>query len=173
LTWSSTTDVKRRLGIKRKKEIDMNLQVTIQGIGGHTEVNFEDGRVKLSWKETTMRERKMLREMIEKAKSGGMKTYGVDSNGNADKETDVVPGTIFNRSGELVLKGEGALVTILAKGLIEAEQKSGRLVMEAQEDNTWKILRSGDTVEEGKPEKGEEKEEKKKKVHTTAKQAGG
>lgn len=147
----------------------MNLTVTIQGIGGHTEVNFEEGRVKLSWKETTMREQTMLREMLEKAKAGGMKTYSVDANGNADKETDVVPGTIFNRSGDLILKGEGALVTILAKGLINAEQKSGRLVMEAQDDNTWKILRSGDSIEEAKPED----KEKKKKVHTTAKQAGG
>ncbi len=154
----------------------MNLSVTIQGIGGHTEVNFEEGRVKLSWKETTMRERTMLREMIEKAKAGGMKTYGVDASGNADKETDVVPGTIFNRSGDLILKGDGNLVTLLAKGLIEAELKCGRLVMEAQEDNSWRILRSGDTIEETKSEKKEGKEEekeKKKKVHTTAKNDGG
>ncbi len=145
----------------------MNMTVSIQGIGGHTEIDFEDGRAKLTWKQTSMRERKLLRGMIKMAKAGGMKTYTVDEHGNAAKETSRVPGTIFNRSGELILKGEGSVVEMLAKNLVDAEKKSGRLVMEAQADNTWKILRPGDKEEE------KEKSESKRKVHSTAKAAGG
>ncbi len=145
----------------------MNLTISVQGIGGHTEIDFEDGRCKLTWKQTSLRERKMLRDMIRTAKDGGAKTFSVDEHGNADKETSRVPGTIFNRNGTLIIKGDGKVIELIAKNLVDSEKSSGRLVMEAQPDNTWKILRLGEKFDE------KEKSTAKRKVHSTAKQDGG
>jgi len=151
----------------------MNLTVAVQGIGGHTEMLFEDGRVKLTWKETSMRERSLLRDMIKTAKEKGATIHEVDENGCAGKETTKVPGTIFNRKGELIIKGSGQLVQVLAKCLVEAEVKnSGRLVME-EEKGQWRILRVGDFELKKEEKKEPAEKEAPRRVVSSTRAAGG
>ncbi len=80
------------------------------------------------------------------------------------QELKKLPGTFRGRKGEIVLKGEVKKVKLFAQEMIEGELKDNRIVMEAQDDGTWKMLKSG----EFKAEPG-----KKKKVVSSVPAGGG
>lgn len=150
----------------------MHLSISIQDhLSGHTELEFKDDEVTLDWRETSIKERKALRELIEKAKENGFVTYSADEKGEREEITESVPGVFFNRSGKLILKGDKAKLSIIATGLVENEIKNGKLVMELQDDNSWLIVKA----EQFKAEESGDKDAKgkKKTVHVSEKAVGG
>lgn len=109
----------------------MNLTVKLLGHGGHSEVNFSDGKISLEWKSTTENERKMLGALVSKATEKGFKANTGKSDGS----------DAFVADGTLTLEGEGAATVSLAKGFVEAEISSGKLVMDATSAGEAKVLK--------------------------------
>lgn len=145
----------------------MHVSISIQdAMSGHTELEFKDGEVTLDWRETSLKERKALRDLIEKAKENGFVTYSVGEKGEREEITETVPGVFFNRAGKLILVGDKGKLSIIATGLVENEIKNGKLVMELQDDNSWTILRAEQF-------KVEDSGKKKKEVHVSEKVGGG
>ena len=129
----------------------MQLKVNLTGRGGHTSVNFSGEEATLQWKDTSDVEKKSLKSLIEQAVAKGFEI----------KSGEVA--SIDSGPGEIVLKGKENLLKLVAKDLIDAEIKSGKLAMEANEDGTWKILKVGDF----------EPKEKEQTVVSSAVPAGG
>lgn len=141
----------------------MHLNVALQSMGGHTEVTFADGQVVLEWRETSLQERKGLTKLVQDAKANGFETISADDKGMVEAVTDAIPPIFFNRAGKLTLKGDKANVKLIAKGLIEAEIEAGKFVMEFDENNESKIIRTGQFECKDAPQK----------VVVTGKVAGG
>jgi hypothetical protein len=122
----------------------MNLNISMQSIGGHTELTFGDKNVVLEWKDTTVSERKALRALVEKAQTNGFETFSVGDKAGSDDElvTGSLPSVFFETAGRLSLKGEKANLKLVAEGLIDAEIKNGRLVLSLNDDNTWSVLKA-------------------------------
>jgi hypothetical protein len=134
---------------------------------GHTEVKFYDDHVIVQWEKTKGHERDMLCKMLNDARDAGCETFTVNDDDEPVKFTEKVPGMIFNRKGKLMVKpperneeekndGKKAItVAWIAKQFINAEIGVGySMIMEAQEDNSWKILKVG----EFEMKKGKEKQ---------------
>jgi hypothetical protein len=141
----------------------MKLHFTIKNPSGHTELNFEDNEATLDWVRTSEIERKSLASLVQEAMSKG---YEVFEDKKGTKSVSKVDEDIFSKKGYLLLRNKENICSLfLAKGLIDAEIKSGKLVMEAQEDGSWQIVKMG----EFKPAEG------KKEQHVTsgAAPAGG
>jgi hypothetical protein len=126
---------------------ELDVELKMQGIGGHTSLHFKDKEILMEWKETTLRERRLLAELITMVRSEGMKTFSVNDKDEAEEITDDLPGVFFGRKGKMILRNESGKIDpmkIIAKGIIDAEIKDGRLTMEATKSGEWKILRVGD-----------------------------
>lgn len=141
----------------------MNLTLDITSVGGHAELAFEGELVRVKWNDTTSTDRQMVKALVAQAKKLGLLPFKTDLEGRPTPEpTKKLPGAIFNKKGEIVLKGDELGAAKLAKELVEQEIREGRLVMVAQKDGSWKIV---------KPGQFEPKKETK--VVSTAKVAGG
>jgi hypothetical protein len=140
---------------------------------GHTELRFHDDHVVLEWMKTSSDEREMLCKLLENARSKGFQTFTVNDDEQPVKVTDKVPGMIFHRKSKLILKpkeGDDISVQVIAKDLINARISSGkRLVMEATEDNEWRVLK----VDDFELKTTKKDSEKKQVIKDTAKVAGG
>lgn len=147
----------------------MNLTVSIQDLmSGHTELEFKDGEVTLDWKDTTKEEKAALSVFVEKAKSNGFTIEAAIADDKREEVAEKLPSVFFAKSGKLFLKGENAKLAIIATGLVESEIKRGKMVMELQDDNSWKIMRAEQFVAEEAKDKT-----KKKTVHVSGKAGGG
>lgn len=131
-------------GGPEKKEVNkMNVQFTFPDKSGHTELTVTDDQAVLEWKETGEQERTKLHAMVSDARSRGFEIFDATASGEAkgDKleklETDH-----FNRKGSLVMKKttpDNGLASIsFLNGLISVECKSGKIVMEQDDDGEWK-----------------------------------
>ena len=101
----------------------MNLSLKLLGHGGHSQIDFSDGKIALEWKSATAAEKTMLGGLVEKAKAKGFKgpeTLSFDSDGSATLEGGTLPATVD-----------------IAEGAIKAEIASGKLVYDG--DNLVKI----------------------------------
>jgi hypothetical protein len=143
----------------------MKLTLTMKGPGGHTEAIFNRDEIRISFAKTDDKERGMIENLVERAKKEGMTLHSVDKEGDLKEiSDDLLLDKIFKSKGELALTGTIEAVKKLALDLVEKEIIERSLVMEAQDDGTWKILK----------EKGSFKEkEGKEQGVTTSKIAGG
>lgn len=142
----------------------MRLVLMATGTSGHTEAIFELEKIKISFSKTDPQERGMIENLVEKAQKEGMKLHSMDDKENL-KEIDnqTLLDMIFKKKGKLVLTGTVDAVKKIALDIVEKEIRERSLVMEAQDDGTWKILR----------EAGEFKDKEEKQAVTTSKAVGG
>jgi len=109
----------------------MNLKISVSGIGGHTQLNFEGNTLAVEWKETTEAERKSLGKLIADAKARGYKPVGDEA-------------TSFEGAGTAKLEGGNGL-KFIAETFVNAHFV-GHLVMEAQPNGESKILSASNLV---------------------------
>lgn len=164
----------------------MNLTLTETGVFGHAEAEFADDRIKITYKKTTPGERGMIAQLVEKAKKKGMTLHKSNHGGaltaivekakevvgiETDEEKKTQPiadlmDILMEKNGQVVLKGDKQMVESLALETVEEEVKNKkRVVSEAQEDGTWKVI----TIGEFKTKK----DDKKQAVNSTAPIGGG
>lgn len=146
----------------------MDLTLAITGVDGHAEAEFTSDKIVLTYKKTTPGERGSMDKLVEKALKKGLKLHH-GKNGNADKPLDKFMDVLMNRKGQVVLTGDEKVIEALALESVEEEVKQRRVVMQAREDGTWKVIKLGDL----KPEVDKDGKEKKKLVTSTAPVGGG
>jgi hypothetical protein len=125
----------------------LKLNVSLQSVGGHTEISFEGGTASLEWKETTANERKGLRTLVEKAQGKGFTTTAFDEKGAEEAITGSLPSAFFEKPGKLALKGDGGNLKFIAEGLVEAEIAKGRIVGVLNDENTFDFVCRGEKFE--------------------------
>ncbi len=124
----------------------MQTILSILDVTGHTEIQFRDDGVLVEWSDTSLKERRGLRELIAALRAKGGVTKLVDDSGVVGEITKLVPGTIRNKTARVIVQGVEAIEHLreLSKGMVDDQIKSGRLVMEMQKSGEWKLLRVGD-----------------------------
>jgi hypothetical protein len=161
----------------------MDLKLVVTGAFGHAEAEFAGDKIKITYKKTTPGERGTIAQLVERAKKKGMTLHTVDEGGvltalvekakevvgieSEEKKTKPVGDlmdVLMEKKGEIVLQGEKQMVEQLALETVEEEVKMKRVVSEAQEDGTWKVI----TIGEFKA-----KEDKKQAVSSHAPVGGG
>lgn len=116
----------------------MDLMLSITGSGGDTTLDFEKDKIGVSWNKSGVVERRMIAGLVKTAGTFGLKAESAE--GHAAR----VPGFLKGKSGSLVLKGDTEAIRKFAKAAVESEVAAKRIVMSAQKDGTWKILKSGE-----------------------------
>jgi hypothetical protein len=136
----------------------MQLNVAVHGVGGDASLSFAKEHIRVRWKEATFKERRMVGALVKRGRKLQMEVCTVDADGKPDKPaySKDLPGLFKNaQGGELILQqGEKDAIKTIAKELIEDEIEVGGLVMEAQADGTWRLLKKGEFKPE--PEKKQE-----------------
>lgn len=141
----------------------MNLTLAVTGAFGHAEAEFADDRITITYKKTTPGERGTIAQLVEKAKKKGMTLHTVEKGGKlaqiVDKAKEAVGiekgekktkpiadlmDVLMEKKGQIVLKGDRQTVESLALETVEEEVKSKRVVSEAQDDGTWKVINIGE-----------------------------
>jgi hypothetical protein len=143
------------------------MTLALLGVGGDARLSFTKDHIRLSWAETTGRERKMIAKLIKRARKANFGVVTVDSDGKPDKPArwQDLPGMFGKGKGEVLLQGATAAIKEIATELVNDEIIGKNIVSVAQADGTWKIVKELDTV---KPEEGEKKE-----VQSTRPMGGG
>ena len=141
----------------------MNLTLAVTGVDGHAEADFTADKIVLTFKKTTPSERGTIEKLVEKGQKKGLKLF-YGKSGEADKPLDRLLDVLMKKKAQVVLTGDAKIIEELALEAVEEEVKSRRLVMEAREDGTWKVVKVGDF----KPKEG-----KKQAVTSTAPVGGG
>jgi len=132
----------------------MNLDFAALGPSGHVQATFEGEEIRIEFSKTTPGERGLIDILIERGKKEEMTVHTADKKGNRKPlEDQSVLGKIMEKKGEIVLKGKRESVIRIIKACIDKEIEAGRVVMESQEDNSWKVLKSGEFEEKEKPQK--------------------
>jgi sorbitol-specific phosphotransferase system component IIA len=131
----------------------MNLTLAVTGAFGHAEAEFVGDRIVITYKATTPGERGTISTLVEKAQKKGM-TLHTGKNGEVKKALGNIVDVLLDKKGQVILTGEKAVVEQLALETVEEEVKSKRVVSEAQEDGTWKVVKIG----EFKAKEGEKKQ---------------
>lgn len=142
----------------------MNLELTVKGVGGHTEAIFHKEKITISFSKTDDRERGVITQLVEKGKKEGMTLHSVDKEGNLKELTDeTLLEKIFKSKGEVALLGTVDSVKKMALDVLEKEIRDNGVVTQLQDDGSWKILK----------EKSDFKEEGEKQKVTSSKVPGG
>lgn len=118
----------------------MKLMIAMKGQGGHVELTFENDKARLEWLKTNLQERAALQTLVKDAIKNGYKALqGV-------KELTDIEDDLFDKKGEISLQGgDGKILKVVAKNLIEAEISSGKMVFEYNsETRTWDLLTAGE-----------------------------
>lgn len=144
----------------------METTLSLIGVGGDARLGFTENHIRLTWAETTGRERKMIAALIKRARKEKFTVATVDEDGKPDKPARWrdLPGMFGKGRGEVLLQGPTKAIQAIACELVDEEIKTGSIVSMRQEDGQWKVVEG---AEEAKPEKG------KKKELTATKPAGG
>lgn len=141
----------------------MNLTFAVTGVEGHAEADFTSEKIVLTFKKTTPSERGTIEKLVEKGLKKGLKLhYG--ASGEAGKPMERILDVLMKKKAQVVMTGDAKVIETLALEAVEEEVKARRLVMEAREDGTWKVVKVGDF----KP-----KEKGKKQVVTSTAPVGG
>lgn len=141
----------------------MNLTLAVTGVDGHAEAIFTSDKIVLTFKKTTPKERGTIESLVEKSLKKGLKLF-YGKNGDADKPMENIMDVLMKKKAQVILTGDSKVIEALALEAVEEEVKARRVVMEAREDGTWKVVKIGDF----KPA-----EEGKKKVVTSTAPVGG
>lgn len=162
----------------------MDTTLSLIGEGGDTRLSFTKDQIRVTWTKTTMRERKMVKRLVAAAEKENFTVVTVDPDGKPDKPARAkdLPGLFGKKNGEVLLQGSTKGIKLIARTLVEAEITDGNALMKAQEDGTWKLIRSGEYTAEKEAEdkelvlaeaKGEKKEAKKEVLQATRVPSGG
>lgn len=140
----------------------MNLSLAVTGAFGHAEAEFAGDQIVITYKKTTDKERGTIAMLVEKAKKKGMKlsvpkqgaiskivekakdVVGIEKAEEKDAKKDDLTEALMAKKGKITLSGTKQAVEQLALETIEEEVKSNRVVSEAQEDGTWKVIKIGE-----------------------------
>lgn len=147
------------------EEVGIDLDLSMTGNNGHTEMSFVKDQVRVTWKETNAGERDLIRGLVKTSKLFGFTAHTVDADGKPQEEVKTLPGLFRGKKGELILKGDIKRMKMFAQEMIAGELKEGRIVLRAKEDGSWEFVKAGEEV---KAEKG-----KKEKVVSSEKVGGG
>jgi hypothetical protein len=136
-------------------EAGFELDLSMTGNNGHTEMSFSKDQVRVTWRETNAGERDLIRGLVKTSKLFGFTAHTVDADGNAKDEAKTLPGIFRGKKGELILKGEIKKMKLFAQEMIAGELKEGRIVLRAKDDGQWEFVKAGEEVkaEPGKKEK--------------------
>lgn len=121
----------------------MNLTLALTGPSGHAEAQFFGDRILITYRDTTDKERGTVSILIEKAMKRGMKLH-LGKDGEVGKPVEKIHDVIMDKRGQVILLGEKKDVEQLALEALEEEVKNGRIISEAQEDGTWKVIKIGE-----------------------------
>jgi hypothetical protein len=150
-------------------EPEFELDLSMTGLNGHTEMSFSKDQVRVTWKETTAGERELIRGLVKTAKLFGFTAHAVDADGKAAQPITKLPGVFRGKKGELILKGEVKKMKLFAQEMIAGELKEGRIVLKAKADGEWEFVKDAKTV--GETKEGEAP--KKEKVVSSERVGGG
>ena len=121
----------------------MNLTFAASGPGGHTVVTCEGTKVLVNYHKTDPKERGMIEKLVEKGLGLGLVLHHSRKGVVGEALKNVVE-VLMDAKGEIALVGTKEAVEELAYDVVEAEIRNNRVVAEAQEDGSWKVLRLGD-----------------------------
>lgn len=138
----------------------MEMELNVMGPTGDAQVKFDHDAAIVSWKETSAPDRRLVKRLLEKAASLGLKAHTKDQDTGALKAAEGNPK--LKEAGTLVLAGDPMAVRSLAKEIVDSEVSEGRLVMQSADGGRWEFVRPG----EFKPEEA-------KKVVSSARVTGG
>ena len=156
----------------------MNLTIAASGPGGHTVVTCDGTKILVNFHKTSPKERGMIETLVEKAKAAGL-TLHRSKKGEAGDVLPKIHDVLMDSKNEIVLLGTKDQVEEIAFDLVDQEIRNNRVVAEAQEDGSWKVLRLGEfkkNVEASKelvPAGAVEEPEKKRAVSSHEKVGGG
>lgn len=144
----------------------MDMTLALIGVGGDARLAFTKNHIRLTWAETTRRERRMVSLLIKRCRKEKFEVVTVDADGKADKPArwKDLPGMFGKGKGEILLQGSTKAIQAIACELVDQEISSGSIVSVAQADGTWKVAKEGEV----KPEEG-----KKTEVQSTRALGGG
>lgn len=132
----------------------MQLEFSAIGPSGHVQAEFQEDEVRMEFSKTTPGERGLMETLIERGKKENMVVHTVDKKGNLKPlEDEKILQKIFDSKGEIALKGSKESVIKLAKIYIDKEIEGKRVVLESQEDNSWKVLSIGEFEAKDRPQK--------------------
>jgi hypothetical protein len=136
----------------------MDMTLSLVGVGGDARLSFTEQHIRLSWAETTRRERRMIALLIKRARKEKFTVVTVDEDGKPDKPArwKDLPGMFGKGKGQVLLQGPLKAIQEIACELVDEEIKTGSIVSVAQPDGTWKCVRE---VAEVQKEAGEKKTE--------------
>ena len=140
----------------------LNMTFAVTGVEGHAEAEFTSDKIVLTFKKTTPSERGTIEKLVEKGLKKGLKLF-YGKNGDAGKPMERILDVLMKSKAQVVLTGDAKVIEELALAAVEEEVKARRVVMEAREDGTWKVVKVGDF----KPKEG------KKQVVTSHAPVGG
>ena len=129
----------------------MEMTLSLVGPGGDARLSFTDHHIRLTWAETSSRERKMIAKLIKACRAKKFTVATVDADGKPELPARWrdLPGMFGKGNGEVLLQGLKKDIVEIAKTLVEAEVDGGAILMKAQDDGTWKVIT--ETPEEAKP----------------------
>lgn len=138
----------------------MELTLSIVGVGGDARLSFNGNQVRVTWGETSRRERRAIASVVAKARKAKFGVVTVDADGKPDKPARWrdLPGMFGKAKGEVILQGTDKAVQAIACDLMDEEIRERNIVMALQKDNTWGIVKEGDAAKAA--EKGEKVEAK-------------
>lgn len=150
-------------------EAGFELDLSMTGNNGHTEMSFAKDQVRVIWKETNAGERELIRGLVKTSKLFGFTAHEVDADGKPATEITKLPGFFRGKKGELILKGDIKRMKMFAQEMIAGELKDGRIVLKAKDNGEWEFVRDAKTV--GETKEGETP--KKEKVVSSERVGGG
>lgn len=166
------TVTSRPSAVAPAKEPEFGLTLSLLGVGGDARLSFTKDHIRMTWEETTMRERRMMKSLITRARKANLEVCTVDPDGKPDTAArgKDLPGGIkrAKAEGEVLIQGNRKAIAEIATALVEEEIKDGSLVMEAQQDGSWKLLSA-----ESNKKAAEEAEKKGKKRELQSSRAVG
>ena len=127
----------------------MELTLSLVGVGGDARLSFTKDHIRLTWGETSQRERRAIKSLVEKARKAKFGVVTVDADGKADKPTRWrdLPGLFGAEKGEILLQGSGKAIGAIAAELMAEEILDHNLVMTFDaEARTWKVISKGETT---------------------------
>ena len=135
----------------------METTLSLIGVGGDARLGFAENHIRLTWAETTRRERRMIALLIKRVRKENFTVSTVDVDGKPDKPARWrdLPGMFGKGKGEVLLQGPTKAIQSIACELVDEEIKAGSIVSMRQEDGQWKVVKE---AEEAKPEEGKKKE---------------
>lgn len=129
----------------------MELTLSMVGVGGDARLSFTKDHIRVTWGETSRRERRMISSLVAKARKAKFTVVTVDADGKPDKPARWrdLPGMFGEEKGEVLLQGGTEAIMRIGCEIAGEEIKEPNIVSEAQKDGSWKIVKEVKAPKEG------------------------